>query len=51
LVNEAYFNLADILRTQRWSDAIDYYLKVNADKLARDQWSECLFSWVTAIFQ
>ncbi len=44
LVNEAYFNLAGYFYARkRWSDAIDYYLKVNADKLARDQWSECLF--------
>jgi TolA-binding protein len=44
LVNEAYFNLAGYFYAlKKWGDAIQYYLKVDADKLTRDQWSECYF--------
>ncbi len=44
LVNEAFFNLAGYFYARKkWNDAVEYYLKVDADKLTRDQWSECYF--------
>jgi TolA-binding protein len=44
LINEAYFNLAGYFYARKkWNDAIAYYRKVDADKLTRDQWSECYF--------
>lgn len=51
LVNQAYFNLAGYFYARkRWKNAIDYYLKVNADKLTREEWSECYFKTGYAYF-
>ncbi|MBN1952775.1 MAG: tetratricopeptide repeat protein [Bacteroidales bacterium] len=44
LVNQAYFNLADYFYARkRWRQAIEYYLKTDADQLSKDQWSEYYF--------
>jgi TolA-binding protein len=44
LVNNAYFNLAGYFYARKkWTNAIEYYLKVDADKLSEDESSECYF--------
>ena len=51
LVNNAYFNLAGYFYARkRWKNAVDYYLKVDADKLTRDEWSEYYFKLGYAYF-
>ena len=51
LVNQAYFNLAGYFYARkRWKNAIEYYLKVDKDKLSKDQWSESYFKLGYAYF-
>jgi TolA-binding protein len=51
LVNDAYFNLAGYFYARkRWKEAIDYYLKVEPEKLEKDAWSEYYFKLGYAYF-
>ncbi len=51
LVNQAYFNLAGYFYARkRWKNSIEYYLKVDDDKLTREEWSEYFFKLGYAYF-
>jgi TolA-binding protein len=51
LVNEAYFNLAGYFYARkRWRNSIEYYLKVNPDRLTMEEWSEYYFKKGYAYF-
>ena len=51
LINEAYFNLAGYFYARKkWDRANDYYIKVDPDKLTKEQWSEYYFKTGYACF-
>jgi TolA-binding protein len=51
LVNEAEFNLAGYFYARKkWGKSIEYYTRVDPDKLTKDQWAEYYFKNGYALF-